>query len=85
MLKFVATKKPMRAVLIVAALAAMGCGSASAKSLRDEAPASGTGETARDAAVHDCSVEASKWSMNNWQSTPNVVFGECMTDRGQPQ
>ncbi|HEY1980326.1 MAG TPA: hypothetical protein VGH13_09555 [Xanthobacteraceae bacterium] len=83
-------KRPVSVALFVAALTVVGAGSSFSKPLPDEVPqrqSSGApnSETARDAAVHDCSVEASKWSMNNWQSTQIVVFGGCMTDRGQPQ
>jgi hypothetical protein len=83
-------KKPISVSLVVAAMAVAGASSALSRHLADEAlPRQSSGapnsETARGVAVHDCSVEASKWSMNNWQSTQNVVFGECMTDRGQPQ
>jgi hypothetical protein len=40
---------------------------------------------ARDQAIHDCSVEASKYSMSAWQSTQIDVYGECMTEHNQPQ
>jgi hypothetical protein len=83
-------QKPVAVALFVAALTMTGAGSSFSKPLPDEGlqrQSSGArnSESARDAAVHDCSVEASKWSMNNWQSTQIVVFGGCMTDRGQPQ
>ena len=43
-----------------------------------------TPDDPRDAAVHDCSVEASKWGMSTWQSTQIITYGECMTEHGQP-
>ncbi|HEX4407973.1 MAG TPA: hypothetical protein VH206_04285 [Xanthobacteraceae bacterium] len=40
-------------------------------------------DSARDAAIHDCSVEASKWSFSTWQSTQIITYGDCMTAHGQ--
>jgi hypothetical protein len=39
---------------------------------------------ARDAAIHDCSVRAGKYSMSAWQSTQIDVYGECMAEHNQP-
>jgi hypothetical protein len=40
-------------------------------------------DTVRDQAVHDCSVQASKWSFSTWQSTQLAVYGTCMSEHGQ--
>ena len=42
----------------------------------------GSGD-ARDAAVHECSVEASKWSNSGWETTQFAVYGTCMAAKGQ--
>ncbi len=47
------------------------------------APATPTGETAREAALHDCSVKASKWSFSTWQTTQLAVYRDCMTAHDQ--
>ncbi len=38
---------------------------------------------ARDAAIHECSVKAGKWSMITWQTTQFAVYGTCMAEHGQ--
>ena len=38
---------------------------------------------ARDAAVHDCSVKASKWSNTMWQTQQFTVYSNCMAEHGQ--
>lgn len=38
---------------------------------------------ARDAAIHDCSVAASKWSFSSWQSTQIITYEDCMAEHGQ--
>ena len=38
----------------------------------------------RSAAIRACSKEAEKYHMISWQSTQITVYGECMTDHGQP-
>ena len=38
----------------------------------------------RDAAIHECSVKASKYSFSTWQTTQFAVYGTCMNDHGQP-
>ena len=38
---------------------------------------------AREAAIHECSVKASKYSMSSWQSTQLEVYGTCMAEHGQ--
>jgi hypothetical protein len=45
--------------------------------------ASPSGDTSRVAALHDCSVAASKWSFSAWQSTQLAVYRDCMTAHGQ--
>jgi hypothetical protein len=37
----------------------------------------------RAAAVHECSVEASKYSFSSWQETQIEVYGECMESHGE--
>ena len=39
--------------------------------------------TARDAAVHECSVKAQKWSNTMWQTTQFAVYATCMAEHGQ--
>ncbi len=41
------------------------------------------GESARDAAIHDCSVKANKWSNSGWETTQLAVYGTCMAEHGQ--
>jgi hypothetical protein len=38
---------------------------------------------ARDAAIHDCSTKANKWSSSGWQTTQLAVYGTCMSEHGQ--
>ena len=38
---------------------------------------------ARDAATHECSVEASKYSNTSMQTTQFAVYSNCMTQHGQ--
>ena len=37
----------------------------------------------REAAIHDCSVKASKYSFSAWQTTQFAVYGTCMNEHGQ--
>jgi hypothetical protein len=39
--------------------------------------------TARDTAIHECSVKASKWSNTMWQTQQFVVYSNCMAEHGQ--
>jgi hypothetical protein len=41
------------------------------------------GAPARDAAIHDCSVQASKWSNTMWQTEQFAVYSNCMAGHGQ--
>jgi hypothetical protein len=41
--------------------------------------------SARDQAIYDCSVEASKWSFSTWQSTQIITYQDCMAAHGQPE
>jgi hypothetical protein len=45
-------------------------------------PGSPQSEAARDAAIHECNVEASKYNFTSWQSTQSAVYGTCMTEHG---
>ncbi len=40
-------------------------------------------DESRAAALHTCSVEASKYNFSTWQTTQFAVFGTCMTEHGQ--
>lgn len=37
----------------------------------------------RAAAVHDCSVQASKFSNSSFEETQILFYGECMTQHGE--
>jgi hypothetical protein len=50
---------------------------------QSSAPQSSAGETAREAALHDCSVKASKWSFRAWETTQLAVYRDCMTAHDQ--
>jgi hypothetical protein len=39
--------------------------------------------TGRDAAVHECSVAASKWSNTMWQTQQFAAYSNCMVEHGQ--
>jgi hypothetical protein len=39
----------------------------------------------RQQAIHDCSVEASKWSFSTWQSTQIIAYDDCIANHGQPE
>ncbi len=45
--------------------------------------AASPGESARYAAIHDCSTKASKWSFSTWQTTQLAVYRDCMTAHDQ--
>jgi|ERR1700728_2208148 hypothetical protein len=47
------------------------------------APATPIGETAREAALYDCSTKANKWSFSAWQTTQLAVYRDCMTAHDQ--
>jgi hypothetical protein len=38
---------------------------------------------ARDAAIHECSVEASKFSNSSWETAQFAAYGTCMAAKGQ--
>jgi hypothetical protein len=40
-------------------------------------------DEARAAALHTCSVEASKYNFSTWQTTQFATFGTCMVEHGQ--
>jgi hypothetical protein len=40
-------------------------------------------DPARDAAIHDCSVKASKWSNTMWQTSQFAAYANCMVEHGQ--
>jgi hypothetical protein len=50
---------------------------------QSSAPQSSAGKTAREAALHDCSVKASKWSFSAWETTQLAVYRDWMTEHGQ--
>ncbi|MEA3070502.1 MAG: hypothetical protein QOD29_1948 [Alphaproteobacteria bacterium] len=39
--------------------------------------------SARDAAIHDCSAGASKWSNTMWQTSQFHAYSNCMIEHGQ--
>ena len=39
--------------------------------------------SARDAAIHDCSMAASKWSNTMWQTSQFHAYSNCMMEHGQ--
>lgn len=41
------------------------------------------GESARYAAIQDCSKKANKWSSSSWQTTQFAAYGTCMAEHGQ--
>jgi hypothetical protein len=67
----VVTKKYLLIALSLATISAVGAASAS--------------EVARDVAIHDCSVMASKYSFSTWQTTQFAVYGTCMAEHDQEQ
>jgi hypothetical protein len=80
MMKFLAV------TLVIFATAAGGAAFAQNSDIRgDRADGPVVQSPARDAAIHDCSVEAGKYSFSSWQSTQIAVYGECMTEHNQPQ
>jgi patatin-like phospholipase/acyl hydrolase len=46
-------------------------------------PASGGPDLAREQAMHDCNMQASKWSFSSWETTQLATYGTCMTQHGQ--
>jgi hypothetical protein len=43
----------------------------------------GNSDSARDAAIHDCSMQASKWSNTMWQTGQFHAYSNCMMEHGQ--
>jgi hypothetical protein len=92
--KPVAAKKYLPILLTLAALATVGTAPAFAKTI-DHHPAQSSrrlymyapddASAARDTAIHDCSVEAGKWSNSSWQTTQFAVYGTCMSEHDQQQ
>lgn len=37
----------------------------------------------RAVALHDCSVQASKFSFSSWQTAQLAAFGTCMVNHGE--
>jgi len=58
------------------AYAPLGSGSSSSLEVHQNA--------SRSAAIRECNKEAEKYHMISWQSTQITVYGECMTNHGQP-
>ena len=40
-------------------------------------------DKARDAAIHECSVQAQKWSNTMWQTSQFAAYSNCMMEHGQ--
>jgi hypothetical protein len=38
---------------------------------------------ARNAALQECNIAASKWGMAGWESTQMATYGTCMAEHGQ--
>jgi len=38
----------------------------------------------RSAAIRECNKEAEKYTFHTWQTMQFAVYGECMTNHGQP-
>ena len=69
-----------RNTLVTLALALMVAGSATPSFAQR---VDHRGAAARDAAIHDRSVKASKWSNAKWQTEQFTVYSNCMTQHGQ--
>jgi len=39
----------------------------------------------RDAAIRECTAEASKYSDATWESTKSAVYATCMNEHGQTE
>ena len=70
---------------IASALAALAIAASSAPSSaappRGESPqqrGAQPSDTPRERALRDCNAEVSKYGMSTWQSTQQLVYGECM-------
>jgi hypothetical protein len=48
-----------------------------------EALAQGPSGATRDAAIHECSVNAAKYSSSAWQTTQFATYETCMAEHGQ--
>jgi hypothetical protein len=86
--------KFLRVTLAVSALATLGVAPTFAASSRQSANSSGvfandvdTGgvpiSAKRAAAVHECSVAASKYNFSTWQATQIEFYDECMGNHGE--
>ena len=86
--------KFVRVTLAVSALATLGAAPTFAASSRQSGNSDGvfandvdTGSVPisakRAAALHECSVAASKYNFSTWQETQILVYGECMTNHGE--
>src|SRR6516164_3249100 len=70
----------VRAFLIAMALALSGC--TSLCSAGNCLP-SQSQETARDAALRECTGKASEWTDRDWETTKSATYANCMTSHGQ--
>jgi hypothetical protein len=86
--------KFLRVTLAVSALATLGAAPTLAASSRQSGNSNGvfandvdTGSVPisakRAAAVHECSVAASKYNFSTWQATQIEVYGECMASHNE--
>lgn len=74
--------------LMIMAAAALTVGAATpsfAQVPGQQAPGAVVQTPERTSAIHDCSVEASKWSFSTWQTTQIITYDDCMTNHGQPE
>lgn len=67
------------AVIVLATALSTGAYAAS----RDAGSSENQMSAARWAAIHECSVEAGKWSMIVWQNKQYAVYGTCMAEHAQ--
>ncbi|HUD87098.1 MAG TPA: hypothetical protein VMR17_11625 [Xanthobacteraceae bacterium] len=92
-----AGKKYLHLALALAALVAAGTAPAFAQNSQrplhmyagqafgptNDVPDGAQIDAKRAAAVHDCSVEASKFSNASWQTAQFAAYSTCMTEHGQ--
>jgi hypothetical protein len=70
------TRKTFTAIALVLAIAGAAMPSFAQRSHHG-------GNSGRDAAIHYCSVKASKWSNEQWPTQQFAVYSDCMIKRGQ--
>lgn len=88
---FVPARKYLSLACALAALVAVGASPALSKTVNHVTALSSRplysyapegGSAARDEALHDCNVEASKFSSSAWQSAQITTYRVCMFEHG---